>query len=179
MSFFSDVYSAKYYEQAIKFHVNPEKCENPEHYDDYLVYNANIDYEKGLAVTYIFCEENDETNEVCIMGFLSLKTSSLVVDEGEKLKCGYPALEIAELAVSKDYEGTGKGTEFVEFAMQKAYELGEVVGIRYLILCADPMAVGFYKNRNLKFVELDGRYDGQVPREKWNMRCVPMAKKLR
>lgn len=178
MSFFSDIYSSDYYEAAAQFHVNPDNCENPQHYDDYLKYNALIDMKKGLAVTYIFCEKNDETEDIKIMGFVSLKASSLVVDEGEKIKCGYPAVEIAELAVSQEYERNGKGTEFVEFALAKACELSTSIGIKYLVLCADPSAVQFYQNENLKFIQLDGQYQGQIPRERWNMTCVPMAKKI-
>lgn len=76
-----------------KFYVNDEKCKNPKHYNDYIRYSALQDLRDGLGVTYLYIDSNEETKEELIMGYISLRTSSLVKDMGEQKKFGYPALE--------------------------------------------------------------------------------------
>ena len=39
------------------------------------------------------------------------------METGENYKLGFPALEIAELAVDQNYEGKGLGTDMVKFAI--------------------------------------------------------------
>ena len=130
-----------------------------------------------MGVTHVFIDENEETQEKKIAGYITLRSSSLIMDSGENYKLGYPALEISELAVDQDYEGRNLGTDMVKFAINEATELNEeTVGVQYVILCADPQSVGFYANDNLGFKELP-TYK-QIPREYRNKDCVPMVLKV-
>ena len=169
-----DIYSSDYYSLASKFQVDPDSCANPDHYNTYLTQNAYIDHQKGLATTYVFL---DDEKEKTIIGYISIKATALI-DEMEDAIVGYPALEVAELAVSKDYSRKGYGKKIMKFAINLAVELSEKIGIRYVLVCADPMAVEFYKCKGLEFRVL-ADYTGQlIPRESWNTTCVPMAKQL-
>lgn len=158
------------------FHVNEEKCENPQHYDDYIRYSALRDLTDGLGVTYLYIDCNEETKEELIMGYISLRTSSLVKDMGEQKKFGYPALEISELAVDKRYNGQHIGTDMVLDAINIANELNEIASIKYLVLCADPQAKEFYEK--IEFVKMHEILE-EIPRERTNMNCIPMYIKLR
>ena len=154
------------------FHVDPEVCNNPGHYETYLQQGALIDYKKGIGVTYVMVE-----NDKKIVGYVTVKAASLITDGGESHKIGYPAIEISELAVDKDYRGQGIGYELVESAIAIGLLLNEnYLGVQYLVLCADRNAVAFYEKPRLGLRKLDEISD--VPREDWNMDCVPMYKKI-
>jgi ribosomal protein S18 acetylase RimI-like enzyme len=129
-----------------------------------------------LGTTYIFVNEKDGTKD--IMGFITLRASSLILDIGETNKMGYPALEISELAVDERYEKNGVGSDLVKFAINLSYDLNKQIGIQYVVLCADPMAVGFYENPELKFEKIPTHCGKSLPRENWNKNCTPMIKKL-
>ncbi len=157
---------------AWDFHVDPDVCNNPEHYETYLQQGALIDHKKGLGVTYVMVEEDKK-----IVGYVTLKAASLVTESGESHKVGYPAIEISELAVDKDYRGQGIGYELVEAAIVTGQMLNEnFLGVQYLVLCADRNAVEFYEKPRLGLRKVDTYTD--IPREDWNMDCVPMYKKI-
>ena len=157
------------------FKVNPESCENPTHYEEYLIYNALNDIDDGKGLTYLFLDENDDNHEQRIMGFVTLKASSLI-KEGELKKLGEPALEISELAVDVNYERQGIGSKIIAYVIDIAKELNKTqLGIRYLLLCADRSAVGFYEK--VGFKKQNSCYE--IPRENWNQKCVPMGMKLK
>lgn len=161
-----------------QFNVNPKSCDYPQHYEDYLKYNALSDVNDGLGVTYLYIDHNDENGEEHIMGYITLRTTAYIKDVGESKKFGFPALEIAELAVDKKYEGKHIGTDMVMDAINIANDINDIVSIKYIVLCADPRAEGFYKKAPLEF---NNMYDGleDIPREHFNMTCVPMYIKLR
>lgn len=159
-----------------KFLVNDENCENPDHYNDYIRYQALTDLNDGLGVTYLYVEHDEDTKEDNIMGYMTLRASSFIKDMGESKKFGYPALEIAELAVDKKYSGKHIGTDMVMDAINTANEINETMSIKYIVLCADPTAEAFYKK--LEFEKMREIYE-EVPREHSNMRCVPMYLRLR
>lgn len=161
-----------------QFFVNPKSCNNPKHYEDYLRYNALSDINDGLGVTYLYIDHNDESNEDHIMGYITLRTTAYIKDVGESKKFGFPALEISELAVDKRYEGNHIGTDMVMDAINIANDMNDTVSVKYIVLCADPRAESFYKHEPLEFCKM---YDGleDIPREHFNMECVPMYIKLR
>lgn len=142
-----------------------------------LVQESITDHKQGMGVTHVFVDEDEETKEKKIAGYITLRSSSLIMDSGENYKLGYPALEISELAVDCNYERQNLGTDMVKFAINEAVELNEeTVGVQYVILCADPKAVGFYSNAKLGFKELS-MYK-QIPREYRNKDCIPMVLKV-
>ena len=169
--------SSDYIELAKNFRVNPEHCDNPEHYQNYIWQDSVTDQKQGMGVTHVFVDENEETKEKKIAGYITLRNSSLIMDIGESYKLGYPALEISELAVDYNYERQNLGTDMVKFAIGEAARLNEnMVGIQYVVLCADPKAVGFYSNRKLNFQKVP-TYK-QIPREQRNKDCTPMVLKV-
>ena len=150
------------------FNVNPNKCVHPEYYSNYLKFQAKLNFQQGLAVTYFVVDEKNNR----IMGFVSLKTSSLLCTSDDNVKIGSPALEISILAVDKEYENNSVGSNLVKFALAMATKLKEHVGIKYLLLCSDEKAVDFYCNKRHGFAKIDSFSD--IPRENGNINCVPL-----
>jgi len=178
MSIYMELMSSDYIELAKQFRVNPKHCDNPEHYQNYIWQESISDHKQGMGVTHVFVDENDETKEKKIAGYITLRSSSLIMDSGESYKLGFPALEISELAVDCNYEGKNLGTDMVKFAISEAIRLNEdAIGIQYVILCADPKAVGFYTKKSVGFRKLLSTYQ-QIPRERRNKNCTPMYLKV-
>ena len=172
MSRYQQLMSQEFYEAAKDFTVNPESCENPKHYEDYLKFSAISENNSGTGTTHIFIDE-EFNSELHIMGYITLRCSSLIKDMGESHKFGYPALEISELAVDARYERQGIGTDMVSYAISLAEELNLFnIGIKYLILCSDPSSVKFYSSRKLGLKEIYPHEE--IPREQVNLQCVPM-----
>lgn len=162
----------KYAGLAWKFYVSPDSCANPEHYQNYIRLNAVADKASGKGTTHIFLD----TDANRIAGFATFHVSSLI-NNSDGTSYGTPALEIAELAVDKDYAGNKIGTKLVQFAILLAENLNEhFAGVRYVILCADPQAVTFYSKEALGFKPVEDFYN--VPRDGWNDLCTPMFIKI-
>lgn len=156
---------------ASKFEVNPDSCGNADHFKEYLMYCAISDNNSGVAKTHVIL--NEDRSE--ILGFISLKATSLLEDCGEKYITGSPALEIYQLAVNKNYTGQAIGTKLVYFAVGTAQMLNKAhLGIKYILLAADAQAVGFYKK--FGFGKLGDYY--QIPKYHENSNCVPMFMQL-
>lgn len=168
--------SSDYAEIARNFKVNPKHCDNPGHYESFIRQDCFTDHKQGMGVTHVFVDEDEETGEKLIAGYITLRCSSLIMESGENYKLGYPALEIAELAVDQNYERIGLGTDMVKFAINEAIELNtSIIGIQYVILCADIAAIDFY-NKKLGFTSI-GQYK-EIPREHRNSTCEPMMLKI-
>lgn len=173
-------FDSKHVGLSFSFECNSEKCGNHTHYTNYLKYNALSDFKTGMGVTYVFCEyeglNEEEMVPIRILGFVTLKASPLVSGGyGEPLE-GHPAVEISELAVDKNYEGQGVGKILLNTAAYITKQVREnFVGIKYLTVCADPLAEGFYEHV-LGFKKVSSIYN--VPREQWNGSCVPMMLKI-
>lgn len=157
---------------AWRFQVNPSSCGNHEHYEEYIRLTALTDRCRGKGVTYAFVHK-DETS-LDLWGYITLRATSYIqIFEGETL--GNPALEIFELAVSKDAERQRVGSALVKFALSKAVKWkSSLLGIEYITLCSDAKAVPFYKKFGFERVD---EY-GEIPREQWNINCIPMFLKL-
>ena len=157
---------------AATFSVNPSSCENSSFYKEYLLFSALSDLRSGHTTTHLFIDETANR----IMGFLSLRASSIISQGEGRVMLGEPALEISMLAVDKEYERRGVGRTLIDFALSEAAELhNNHLGIRYIILAADPMAIPFYKK--MGFVPLEDRWS-HMPKENWSSRCDPMVLEL-
>ena len=96
------------------------------------------------------------------------------------MKCFYTNNDMAILDIAESFNEVCPvmmkkykqiGTQMVEFALLTADTLRqEHLGIKYVVLCADPKAVGFYEK--LGFGCIEDLY--QVPRDGSNSDCVPM-----
>lgn len=53
MSIYHDLMSNDYIELARQFRVNPQHCDNPEHYQNYIWQDSIIDQKQGMGVTHI------------------------------------------------------------------------------------------------------------------------------
>ena len=174
---YRDLMSYDYIDMAGKFKVNPKHCDNPGHYQNYIYQDSILDHYQGMGVTHVFIDENEMLKEQKIAGYITLRSSSLIMDTDEKYKLGYPSIEISELAVDSKYERQHLGTDMVKFAINEAIELNEKsVGVQYIVVCADPKTVEFYANERLGFQELP--IYKQIPREFRNKDCIPMVLKL-
>lgn len=154
---------------AWKFEVNPESCENPDHYETYLRLIALSDQKIGQATTHVLLDV-DEDGEKHIAGFITLRSAALVEIIGTDTY-GYPALEVSQLAISQKYERKKFGTELLEIALAFANEINEKrMGVKYVILRSDPASAGFYEKFGFKRLDQFSR----VPVDGYNNHCVPM-----
>ena len=165
---------------AWNFHVSPDSCDNPQHYEYYLRFNAISEQANGRGVTHLLIDTGTDNSTILptsrIAGFITLRATSLIetCDGKSYVK---PSLEIAELAVDKDYERQGYGVQLVNIAILMAELLNtDSLGIQNVVLCADPKAVGFYENKKVGFGKVEDYYD--MPRDGWNDNCIPMYIKL-
>lgn len=163
-----ELYSPQFAGLAWAFQVNPLSCDSPDHYQDYIRLIAASDMPEGRGTTHILWDKER------IFGFITLRASSYIQTIDGKTS-GESALEISELAVEKCAERSGVGRLLVDFAFKTAASLNQsYLGIRYIVLCADPCAVGFYKKIGFRQVD---EY-GDIPREGWNENCIPMFIRL-
>lgn len=163
---------------SFSFQCNPERCKNPAYFTEYLCFNALSDDKTGMSLTFVMCEYEGKA-PTKIMGFISLKATSLLYQNDEGQMEGYPALEIAELAVDQSCEGRGKGTDLLKYALvQCDFIRNDHAAVRYLVVCATEEAAGFYlKERpTVQFGRAEDRY--VIPREIWNDSCIPLYLKL-
>lgn len=156
---------------AWKFHVSPYSCEKPSHYEEYLRFCAIDDYKNGRGVTHLIIDIN-ESGEKAIAGFVTLRATSLISKSENDMPVVHSSIEIAELAVSEKYERRGVGSALVSLAICVADELrAEKLGIKYVVLCADPQAISFYHDKH-DFEKIGDLYE--TPREGWNENCEAM-----
>lgn len=167
------LYTAAHAGLARDFVVNPSSCENPDHYSNFIRTTAVSDRMLGMGVTYMLCETVDG-EPVNMLGYVTLKAASLLMaDDGN----GYPALEIAELAVRNGSERMGHGKALVDFAIVTADKLRtNSLGICYVVVMSDSAAVNFYKKACPAFAEIGDWY--AIPHELWNKTCVGLYLKL-
>ena len=163
---------------ASNFKVNPNSCGNSEHFHRYLNFCAITDQKIGKGVTYILVNEEECNKKKDIIGFITLKAASLVMISDNHME-GYPAVEISELAVDLNFERKGFGTDLVNYVIKIANKLrNEIIGVEYIVTCSEPLSVPFYIKNN--FYKLENYFDipFDIPREGWNVDCIPMAFKL-
>ncbi len=156
-----------HYKLFSDFRVTEEKSD---YFKTYLTLHALPDQEKGKARTYLCIERNSSGNDA-LLGFYSLRASSLIVemDLGDKRK-GEPAIELYELAVNKATQRRGIGKKLMQDAIATIYKASQIVGVRYILVCAKKDAVSYYKK--FGFAQLPGYKD--IPRSDDNSECIPM-----
>jgi len=159
---------------AFSFQVNPDSCDNPEHYENYLRFIAQTDRRIGKGITHILVHDDSKSNMKAIAGYVTLRTSSLISQNGDETT-GRSAVEIAEIAVDKLYERRGYGTALLDFVFLLVDDIRlNTIGVEYIVACADTASVTFYEKNS--FVRISEHYE--VPREGWNRNCIPMILKL-
>ena len=153
---------------ASLFSVNPSSCANPSFYKNYLLWSALNDQNTGHAVTHIIIDKIANR----IIGFISLRASSIISYDESSQMVGKPSIEIYMLAVDKDYERQGVGTSLIDHAISEAYDLhNNHIGVKCITLAADSQAIGFYEE--MGFSHLDDVWE-KMPRDSWSSNCMPM-----
>jgi len=159
---------------ALNFQVNPDSCDNPGHYENYLRLIALTDRIIGKGVTHVLIHNDSTSGNEVIIGFVTIRASSLI-SENENEISGRAAIEIAEISVDRKYERQGYGTAILDFVFLLVDDLrASTIGIEYIVACADSASLTFYEKND--FVQLSKHYE--VPREGWNRSCIPVALKL-
>lgn len=166
-----ELMSGDHMELAWQFRVSSFSCENPDYYREYLAFSSTSDHNIGMGVTHVLVERNENNEAIAILGYVTLRMTSFTSQSEDGKKACHPSLEIAELAVNEKYERTGIGSDLVNYAIYTAdWIRKKYVALKYICLCADPMAVGFYqKNR---FQKLEDYYE--MPYDGANNNCIPM-----
>lgn len=162
----------RYFELATKEYIDSMfefKCDS-NFFSDYLRVNALYDKSRGLGTTHLFLEERED-NFPIILGFYTLKNTSLVVKtEDDGTRIGSPAIEIAQFATNKDYERQGFGRIMIKNIIATANALTDISAIKYIVLCSVKDSINFYIKNGFKEVAKDKF----IPRENWNKSCSPM-----
>lgn len=113
----------------------------------------------------------NEEDILQLIGFYSLRASSLVIEEDDFQKTGEPAIEIYELAVHGKLHHNGYGEQLLFDAIARILEASQQVGVRYIVVCAKNDAVSFYEKYG--FEVIPGHKE--IPRGTNNRQCVPMS----
>lgn len=158
---------------ARNFRVNPSSCGNSSYYHEYLAFSAMGELTTGRGMTHLLIDSLNHR----IAGYVTLRTASLVSADAKGLnRNGKPVIEISELAVDRDYERHGVGTELLNLTIMIADDLRRnQIGFCGIVVCADPSAVSFYKD-HYGFVALSSVYE--MLHDGWNDRCIPLYLQL-
>lgn len=139
------------------FEVNPSLYGTGNYYTQYLKRGALDDYALGLYVTHVYVKKDEADNPIEIIGYVTLRTSSLTIRERKNQLGAFPALEIYMLAVDAKYERQGYGSILIQYTLAVAGQLRENhAGVQYIVVCADQNAVPFYAKN--KFVPCSDLY---------------------
>ncbi|MBI3588149.1 GNAT family N-acetyltransferase [Candidatus Micrarchaeota archaeon] len=114
--------------------------------NDFLKKDAPVYEHNGIARTYVCLYQNSP------IGFFSICADAIRLSmeerKGEfgkgKLHPDYPAMKIARLGVSADFQGRGVGTSLVKIAIGKAISLSREIGCRFVTVDSYPKQVDFY-----------------------------------
>lgn len=120
---------------------------------DDFIHKEALDFQnERLGVTYLCHYENE------LLGFVTLSMADLRKEKMEtedRLPIGretYPALQISQLAVQKEFQGEKIGTYLCDFCLDRAIRFSERVGCRFLVLNAIQTAISFYEGYGFKLL---------------------------
>ena len=114
--------------------------------EDFLRNEAFDDQEKGLSCTYLFIGHDDN-----LIGYLSLCNDAIRLEFEERDTMGFPyttipAIKVARLAVSTDYQGQGIGKDALQFAIYVSQTVRDYSGVVFLTLDCYEHRVSYYEN---------------------------------
>ena len=168
-------WSTRFGALAQGFIVSTNRCQNPDHFSQYLQWCATPDMQQGRSFTYVAVEYKDDGTPLAIAGFVSARANAFVDNDR---RCGDPAIEITELAVAAPYTRQGIGLALTGKILELGVKLArEYIGVRFAVLRATNEARGFYENKALGFRSADETFEA-VPGLEGNQGCVPMYLRL-
>lgn len=118
--------------------------------NDFIKNDTFIYQEKKLATTILFFYEEN------LIGFLSIAADSLKLNLDEKQSYNLhqkkledvPSIKFARLAVDKNYQKQGIGTNILRWGIGYTLDCSEMVAIRFITVDAYNRKVDFYKKFN-------------------------------
>lgn len=118
-----------------------------EEMNSFLKTEAYKEQEDGLNTTHLFIDS--ETGKIA--AYIALCNDSIRLDFSERNTMGYPystipALKIARLAVSSDYQRCGIGKLLVQFSAYMSMQIQKFSGIAFLTLDCYEHRVSFYES---------------------------------
>jgi GNAT superfamily N-acetyltransferase len=141
------------------FTVSPVSYECP--YKYFLIHDALKNQNSGKSATHVLCEVDEAENPVGIIGYVTLKASGLKIKELNNITETYPAIEIAHLAIDRNFRKKGFGTSLLDYVLFIADELRRAyIGVEWIVTVAAPDAINFYAE--FGFVK-SGEYYNTVP----------------
>ena len=142
-------FTSEYIGLADNFKVNPKFCGGNNYFERYIKDGALEEQNRGECVTHVFLKIDDNNQAQDIIGYITLRASSLNI-RGHKADFGaFPAIEIMAIAINSNYEKQGFGRMLLNYTINVADKLRRnYTGIEYVITCADGNAVGFYSKCN-------------------------------
>lgn len=115
--------------------------------ESFLREEAWVEQEKGLNTTFLCMNEDKDQ----IIAYISLCNDSIRLDfeERDELNFSYttiPALKIARLAVSSQFQGNGMGKRLIQFAAGAGVKIRNYSGLTFLTLDCYAHRVSFYES---------------------------------
>ena len=115
--------------------------------NSFLKTEAYQEQEDGLNTTHLFIDSKENK----IAAYIALCNDSIRLDFSERDSMGYayatiPALKIARLAVSSDYQHRGIGKLLVQFSAYMGMQIQKISGIAFLTLDCYEHRVSFYES---------------------------------
>jgi GNAT superfamily N-acetyltransferase len=103
--------------------------------DDWLKRYATQNERRGFSRTYVAVSED------VVVGYVSLATGdmdrdSVPLDIGKGAPRDVPVIVIGRLAVDRSAQGRGLGGELLAFALQRALDVAQEVGVRAVVINA-------------------------------------------
>jgi len=125
-------------------------CGESKELEDFLKAEAFTYNRDGQGNTYlIFNKENND-----IIGYYTLRTNAIQAynEKHERIEV-LPAIEVARLAISENYQRKGYGRLiFLFYILPKIHEIRSIVGVNIIMLFSvdTPQAIGFYEHLGFK-----------------------------
>ena len=66
----------------------------------------------------------------------------------------FPAVKIARLAVDKEHQRKGIGTQLVDFSIERSRRIAEIAGCRLVVLDANEGAIEFYAGLGFQLADI-------------------------
>ena len=115
--------------------------------EDFLKEEAFEEQEKGLNTTHLFIDK--ETGKIAAYVSLCNDSIGLELEERDNMGLSYttvPALKIARLAVTVEYQGMGLGKSLIQFSAYMGRKVKEMSGLAFLTLDCFEHRVSFYES---------------------------------
>lgn len=127
--------------------------------DSYLKRQAYFEHIMHLSNTKLVRLNND------IVGFFTMefRTLKIPIDYDDNI---YPVICLKCLAVDREFQGHGIGSNILRYIAPESKELSKFVGCRCLIIDAIKEKVNWYKERGFQFLDSEDRlndYETTVP----------------